>query len=110
MNGSDWISRTIHSYEQRWSDAKNWPQFKYIARPIYKAVASRSNTVAATAVSFFATDLLIHQLGAKTAKCILDNVISYPSSCDISCSPECSLIWMIFALPVMYAKYQKSLP
>lgn len=104
-----WATLGTSGYEQMWRNCKDFPQNKYIARPVYKFVASHSNTVIASAASFVVTDLIVHQLAPMAAKCVWKNVFYYSSSCDIYWSPESSLAWVAtVALPIMYAKYKKS--
>ncbi len=101
------ISLTLLKYEEMWRVLKNWPQYKYLTRPVYKFVASRSNTVIGTAASFLAADLIVHQLLPKIAKCIFNTAMEKDLPCNFSWDPGCSLIWLYASLPVMYAKYKR---
>lgn len=92
-------------YVERWKRLKDLPHYKYLARPVYKFVAARTNPIVATAVSFFVTDLIMHQLLPQVAATILVK----PPTWTISWSPSSSLVWISLALPVMYAKYKQNL-
>ncbi|MBA3817130.1 MAG: hypothetical protein H0X29_11555 [Parachlamydiaceae bacterium] len=95
----------LSGYTEASSGYKKLPQCKYFSRPVYKFVASKTNTVIATAVSFFMTDLVMHQLLPDTGYCILNKLTSNPLPCNITWKPEMSLGWMVLALPIMYVKY-----
>lgn len=41
---------------------KNLPQYRYIARPIYKAAGGRDNPLFSVPVTFAATDIIMHKL------------------------------------------------
>jgi len=87
--------------EKMFSDCRDMPQYKYIARPVYKFVASHSNPVLATAVSFFSTDLIVHQ--------IVPQVLFYPiTGQPLEFVPGQSLGWMCMGVPVMYSKFKRS--
>lgn len=89
--------------EESFAELKFLPQYRFVSRPIYKWVASHSNVLLATAVSFVATDLILHQIGPAACICAL----SLGQECSFSYSPSSSLNWLCVALPVMIAKYHK---
>ncbi len=90
-----------HSYAEAWSELKHLPQCRYISRPIYKLVASHSNTIVATAAAFFLTDLIMHQMAPQAAIC----AASLGTLCSFSYSPYKAAGWMCLAIPVMISKY-----
>lgn len=110
-----WNKDGAESFEKSWGKRKEWPQYKYLAIPVYKFVASKTNPVVGAAVSFFVTDLLMHQLLPQVGICLFNRVspIPIPICSDfrsISWYPLISLGWLAVGAPVMYAKYLKSFP
>ena len=95
-----WKTTWIDMNERRWRACKNLPQYKYIARPVYKFVARQTNNVIGTIASFFVTDLIMHQLLASIIKAYMDS-----SPWSFSWSPAISLAWVSLSIPVLYAKY-----
>ncbi|MDB6082035.1 MAG: hypothetical protein JWO53_1307 [Chlamydiia bacterium] len=101
---------------------KDFFEFKYITRPVYKSCVRKVGPVIATAISFLSADLLIHQLLGQTARCvtqyifkpILPNSVSellqFEDSCTITWKPVATALWMGVAIPVMYAKYRRAHP
>ncbi|MBS0656573.1 MAG: hypothetical protein JSR46_12410 [Verrucomicrobia bacterium] len=118
--GTFFLGLSVHAWalgprecEKHWSKLKDLPQLKYLGRPVYKFVASKTNPVIATAASFLAVDLVVHQLLPRITLCFLANGLN--SCCNFSLSPPCNFIWnsgvslgwLSFALPVMYAKHER---
>lgn len=108
---SAWLSGvgTLHKnlgssgMEKFFSNCKDMPQYKYLARPVYKLTASLSNPVLATAVSFFATDLIMHQLLPQMFNCAVKG-----TPLEFEWIPGQSLCWMCMGVPVMYSKFKRS--
>ncbi len=92
------------SYAKIFSALKEWPQYKYVSRPVYKMVAKNCNTVAAVAASFFVTDLLVHQMLPQLGFC----AVSLGATCNLTYSPYVSAVWICLAIPVMISKFYKS--
>ncbi|MGH2611616.1 MAG: hypothetical protein ACRDFB_01040, partial [Rhabdochlamydiaceae bacterium] len=93
--------------EKAFQNHKDFPQYKYLIRPIYKVCVEQIGPVAATAVSFLSADLLVHQLLPQITKCTTACVFSSLSTeiaCNIAWTPWKTVVWMGLALPVMYAK------
>lgn len=110
-----WKNNGTESYEKWWSNKKEWPQYKYLAIPIYKFTAAKTNSVFGVAVSFFVTDLLMHQFLPQLGSCIINKFSPFPIPIcynfkEISWYPLISLGWLGVGAPVIYAKYLKSLP
>lgn len=110
-----WNKDGTESFEKSWGKRKEWPQYKYLAIPVYKFVASKTNTVLATAISFFVTDLLMHQLLPQVGSCLINKISPIPipicyNCSDISWYPLISFGWLSVGAPVMYAKYLKNFP
>jgi hypothetical protein len=91
---------------------KNFPQYKYFTVPVYKYCANKVGPVAATGLSFFAADLVFHQLAPQTIRCLVSlGIPEIPGSedaCDISYNYYLALAWTALAIPVMYAKYKRT--
>ncbi len=93
--------------------AKNFPQYKYLTRPLYKVCVGKVGPIIATAISFLSADLLLHQLFPQTARCLTKYVLSpiesdFKEECEFSWNPTKTAMWMCVAVPVMYAKYKKN--
>ncbi len=95
-----WRATWIDTYEREWRKGKKWPQYKYIARPVYKFVARRTNNVIGTIASFFVTDLIMHQLLNS-----IINTCMKSTPWSFSWSPALSVAWVFLSIPVLYAKY-----
>lgn len=115
------MTATGEKMEKTWHSGKDWFPNKYLTRPLYKTCVSRVGPMAATAISFLSADLVMHQLMPQAARCIYSNTISsvMPSvlnssldvenSCIISWSPVATALWTCMAIPVMYAKYRRTI-
>lgn len=86
--------------------AKDLPQHKYLSRPIYKWVASRSNIVVATVATFIISDLVMHQATSNISRCIFSKFHNPAEMCTFIYSPLSTLFWMVIGTPVIYAKYK----
>lgn len=101
---------------------KDLPQYKYLARPIYKSLVSKVGSVAATGITFFVTDMTMHQILPKIGGCVGSYI--YPSfitesavgqylgadegACDVGLySTASAIFWMTAGVTVMYAKYRR---
>ena len=85
------------------------PQCQYFTRPVYKACIKYMDPVAATAVSFLAADLVMHQLLPQAVNCLTSYILpGTDATCAMGWEPWKTAAWMAAALPVMYAKYQRS--
>lgn len=83
---------------------KRFPHYRYLLIPIYKACVERVGKVAATAITFLAGDLLLHQALGAFVNC---HFIS-GGSCDFVIKWYITLLWCgFFALPVIYVKYKR---
>ena len=112
-------SRAVHSYcfskmldeariiEKAFNFCKFLPQYRFITRPIYKVVVSKTNPVFATAITFLAADLIIHQFLASLSSCAYKQLVWDDEPCDFSWSSYSTAAWLMLALPVMLAKYQR---
>lgn len=94
-----WMLRDSSSIEEEYRENKDFLPHKIVSRPVYKIARSCTNPVLSTAVSFFVTDLFMHQLPAQVAFCAVTR-----APCTVQWYPSWSLAWMSFALPVMWAK------
>lgn len=95
------------------------PQYKYFTVPIYKSCVGRIGEVAATGISFFAADLILHQAALQVLNCMssyllspitpdsLEEHLGFKEACHPSYSYLKTLCWAAFAIPVMYAKYKR---
>lgn len=90
--------------QKTFSFCKKLPQYKYISRPIYKFTAKHTNTVLATAVSFFLTDLIVHQFIQETLPSCIFN------ECTLSYDPYRAAFWMGLSIPVMWVKSRQQHP
>jgi hypothetical protein len=88
---------------------KDWPQYRFISRPVYKFVASKTNNVFATAVSFFVTDLLVHQAIPQILFFGLHQIMNPAAPFIFSWNPFQSFAWVSVGVPVMYSKYNQSI-
>lgn len=99
-----WSSFGSSEIEDAFRNHKEMPQYKYLSRPVYKLVAFHSNPVVATAISFFVTDLVMHQMPTVLLNSLINRV--FKTDYNTSFSPGFSLAWAALGLPVMYAKYK----
>ena len=83
------------------------PHYKYLTRPVYKTCVKYIGPVAATAASFLAADLVLHQLLPQTINCLTSALPGAEATCAMGWEPWKTVYWMAAALPVMYAKYQR---
>ena len=101
---------------------KNYPQYKYFTRPLYKSLVGKVGSVAATGITFVVTDMTMHQILPKIGGCISSYI--YPSfitestvgyylgmgegACDVGLySTASAIFWMTAGATVMYAKYRR---
>lgn len=103
------------TFERMFKNTEYYPQHRYFTRPIYKFCADKVGSVAATAVSFLAADIVLHQLVPQTIACLASQVLPgnlqgtlLSDSCNVSYSFQKTLYWAAFAIPVMYIKYKNS--
>lgn len=101
--------------EKAFADQQWMPQYRYLRRPVFKFCVNFVGPVAATALSFLAADLIMHQLLPNTLGCLASfgpyaEAVSYvlPTTCDFSWTPWKTGVWMAAAAPVMFAKFLKS--
>jgi hypothetical protein len=106
-SASLWAAAGTENYERAYRNLKDLPQYRYLSRPVYKFVASKTNVVFATAASFFVTDLLLHQLLPGLCICGVYKITHSEEPCHFY-HPGISLAWLAMGIPVMYAKYRRS--
>jgi len=99
---TDWMLRDSESIEAGYRRTAGFFPHKFVSRPVYKIARSCVNPVLATAVSFFVTDLIFHQIPVELAFCA-----AKIGPCTIQWHPIQSAAWMAFALPVMHAKIKR---
>lgn len=107
--------------EKTCRNLKDFPQYRYFTRPLYKSLVDKVGSVAATGITFFATDMVMHQIVPKIIMCGASHI--YPSfitestlgsflgigegACDVGLYSTASTIWaMTLGAAVMYAKYK----
>ena len=96
-------------FENVFRGMKIMPQCQYFTRPVYKACIKYMDPVAATAVSFLAADLVMHQLLPQAVNCLTSYILpGTDATCAMGWEPWKTAAWMAAALPVMYAKFQRS--
>ena len=54
------------SLEQGFRDVKYAPQYKYIARPIYKMLGGNNNPIWTVPLTFCITDIICHRIAFET--------------------------------------------
>lgn len=107
-----WVEITCLEWDRSWKKNRSLPQYKYLAIPTYKFVASKTNSVFGAVASFFVTDLIMHQLLPQIAinlTCIaLKTATGFPSQIicsQISWYPLISIGWLLVGMPGIYSKY-----
>ncbi len=93
----------VHEDMHRNCREYDFPQYTYVSVPVYKACVGKVGEVAATAVSFFVTDLVAHQVAPQVYRCLAAN----QETCSFSYSFFALATTAVFAAPVMYAKYKR---
>ena len=93
--------------EKGFRELKNWPQYKYVTRPVYKFFVPLTNPVVATALSFLSADLLIHQMSFPLAEYIYNQATGACEPFHYTWCPIATASWLILAAPVMYSKYYR---
>jgi hypothetical protein len=82
---------------------KRFPHYQYLLIPIYKFSAARIGKVAATALTFLAGDLLLHQVLGSFINC---HFIP-EGSCHFEIKWQITLLWCAMALPIIYVKFKR---
>lgn len=99
-------------------EMKNFPHVRYVVRPFYRALAKKVGDVAATALTFMAADVVIHQLVGHPINCGLAHLLAptFPveiqekivvETCTFSYDYLQTFFWTAVALPIMYVKYRR---
>jgi hypothetical protein len=95
----------------RWAEKSEFPQFKYFSKPVYKICVKYVGPVAATAISFLASNLMFHYFIPRMTLNLIGRVvgINYKDEVTFWWAPVDTVFQMIvFGIPVMYAKYKNS--
>lgn len=104
--------------EQGCRQIRDFPHVKYLIRPFYKELAKKVGDVAATALTFMAVDVVIHQIGGYPLGCALTYLLipTFPAeiqekivveTCAFSYNVWQTVAWTSPALPIMYVKYRR---
>lgn len=104
------LNSTGQSLEELCRNCKELAHYKYFIRPIYKISVKKVGTVAATGISFFVSELILHQIVPRTISCAaaqLSDRLRWEDSCVFSYCYPLALFWAAVAVPVMYAKYKR---
>lgn len=96
------------------------PQYKYFILPFYRAIVGKTGDVAATALTYLAADLVVHQLASQVAK-LLFRIVAKQIVPDrwapffglnepfqFKYKFKMTLAWLAFGTPVMYVKYLRN--
>lgn len=57
-----WCLESGKCLESAFRDLRNFPQYCYVARPIYKLMGGKKNPLVSVPVSFMVSDLIMHKL------------------------------------------------
>lgn len=86
------------------------PQYKYIARPVYKLLGGYNNPLISVPAAFVATDFIMHQALGNLIDCGLEQ-FGEESQCSYETLMRINLIrtgyWFVMSLPVAIYKYNK---
>lgn len=98
-----------YTIESEFSSMRHLPQYKLLARPVYKKVASYTNRAIGAAAAFFVTDIIMHQILPQALTCSLRRPpeIEDTSACRIKWLPGVTMFWMTFGAPVIIAKIHR---
>lgn len=123
-NNSNWFS-SLDKLFSRWGEqeeararrCKKFFQYKYFTIPVYKILAKKVGSVAATGLTYLAAHLVIHIPAAKLVGCYLAipiNSLELFNSCLFSTTQTVNLFfllstvyWFSESVPVMYVKYKR---
>ena len=79
------------------------PQYKYIARPVYKFFGGKNHPLVAVPASFVVTDLIMHQLIPIFIDCFIKSDFSFDLISKLNL--PLTIAWFALSLPVAYYKH-----
>jgi hypothetical protein len=113
VNGS--ILPVAEAFEGACQILKDFPQYKYLTRPVYKAFVDKTGPVFATMISFFTAEVLAHQMPIHVVRYVA-LYYGHDSSPEGKArlreinwySKASAILWTCIAAMVSYAKYNRT--